>query len=374
MSDTNDDINGNTNNNTNKAEFFCEITEHQISASEFFGITLINLINKNFGLENIVISYFDTSGKFLSWLDKIEHTLDSEQHPYRDFMLSDVVRFTIFKDAVFDKLTYFNTNPRIYKSTELISKKDYEQSSYVRFLEEVFNSHYSATLAFGINAYIQVTFLKTYKDGDFNELEIKELHEIYTYIANAYKTFKKHEQSKIVSNIKTEIIESGEKAYIIMDDFNNIMSINTLGKACLKDVLGLEDDIGVVKGDHCEGLNFLLGTAKINNGIKTRIFKNYVMKIHTYNQSYSNGIVDKYHWVTITVKKGSSEQLKYGSNYLTKTERKVAELMYDGMTYQQIADELVVSYHTIKKHVQNIYIKCDVKSRNQLYKWLEKKE
>ena len=29
--------------------------------------------------------------------------------------------------------------------------------------------------------------------------------------------------------------------------------------------------------------------------------------------------------------------------------------MCQGLTYKAIADELVVSYHTVKKHVQNIY-------------------
>ena len=47
--------------------------------------------------------------------------------------------------------------------------------------------------------------------------------------------------------------------------------------------------------------------------------------------------------------------------------------MYNGLTYQAIADELIISYHTVKKHIQNIYIKCGVNSRYQLYKWLEDK-
>lgn len=358
--------------NSKNVDFFSKITEHQIHASEFFGRPLIELIQKNFDFKNVVISYFDTEGKFLSWVDNCGSISDSEEHPYRNFVCNDIVRFKLFNDALIDKLTYFNTTPRIYKSTDIINKKDYEQSSYVRFLREVFNAYYSVTMAFGINAYIQVAFLKNKEDGDFSEEETSELMEIYMYIANAYKTFKKYEQAKIVSNIKTEIIEASERAYVIIDTFNNIMSINKLARECLRDVLGLEES-EIIKGKHCDGLLFLMGTAKIDKGIKTRVFKNYVMKIHTYNQRYSNGIVDKYHWITITAKKGCEEQLKYGSNYLTKSERKIAELMYDGMTYNQIADELVISYHTVKKHIQNIYTKCEVKSRNQLYKWLEEK-
>ncbi|MCR5467594.1 MAG: helix-turn-helix transcriptional regulator [Lachnospiraceae bacterium] len=59
---------------------------------------------------------------------------------------------------------------------------------------------------------------------------------------------------------------------------------------------------------------------------------------------------------------------------LTNAEQRVAELMYNGLTYKEIAAELVISYHTVKKHVQNIYTKCGVKSRYQLYKWIENQQ
>ena len=81
----------------------------------------------------------------------------------------------------------------------------------------------------------------------------------------------------------------------------------------------------------------------------TRVIKQYTFHIYTYDQTYSNGIVDRYHWITIShSRKGQSEEWLEASGTLTPTEQKVAELMHQGLTYQKIADELVVSYHTIK--------------------------
>ncbi len=51
---------------------------------------------------------------------------------------------------------------------------------------------------------------------------------------------------------------------------------------------------------------------------------------------------------------------------LTKREETVLQLLWDGKNSQEISDELVISVHTLKKHIMNIYRKTDVNSRGQL--------
>ena len=361
-----------------QTDFLYEMSEYQISAHEFFSRVLLDSLERNFGLKNVLISYFDTDGKFLSWTSPEIIMTDNENHPYRKFIENDVVRNKVYLDAVRDNLTYFDVSPRLYKSTDIISKMDYEHSSYVRFLKENFNAHYSITLAFGINAYIQVLFFKSQEQGDFTDSEIDELNRIYVYIGNAYKNFKKHEQAKIVMKIQNKIITSGEKAYLVTDDFMHVMSYNSVALGYLEDILGPVIKTEFNSDTPCTWLPFLLSSEddSVNeDSVQIRVVKNYIFKIYTYDQTYSNGIVDRYHWITISQKeenKSSSEQIMLLP--LTQAESRVAELMYRGLTYQEIADELVLSYHTIKKHVQNIYEKCGVKNRYQLYKWLENRD
>ena len=85
-------------------------------------------------------------------------------------------------------------------------------------------------MAFGINAYIQIVIFRSAEEGDFSDEEMEKLKDIYVSIANAYKGFKKYEQSRIVSSIQDEIIMSGEKAYFITDDFMHILSCNSPGR------------------------------------------------------------------------------------------------------------------------------------------------
>ena len=56
---------------------------------------------------------------------------------------------------------------------------------------------------------------------------------------------------------------------------------------------------------------------------------------------------------------------------LTPAEKRIAELLDEGYTYKQIAAELVISYHTVKKHVENIYSKLGISSRYQLYELMK---
>ena len=230
--------------------------------------------------------------------------------------------------------------------------------------------------------YIQVAFFKSREEGDFTPEELSQLEQIYVYIANDYKNFKKYEQAKIISNIQSEIILSGEKAYLVTDDFMHIMSCNHAAKVCLDDILGGAAD-GLDGSRPCSWLPFLLGSelGHAENRVQTRVIRDYIFKIYTYDQRYSNGIVDRYHWITIaraeqpaTAGK-NSEALPAGTGQpLTKAELRVARLLAKGLTYQAVADKLVVSYHTVKKHVQNIYLKCGVNSRFQLYRWMEQND
>lgn len=362
--------------NMGQINFFTEMSEHQISAQEFFGNVLLESIKRNFGLKKIVIFFFDVQGKFLSLINSEDTKKNDTKHPYKEFVLIDIIRHIIFQDAVRDKLTYFDVTPRIYKSTDIISKSDYNKSSYVEFLEKNFNAHYSLTVPFGINAYIQVSFFKSYDEGDFSEEETEELKKIYVYIANSYKNFKKYEQAKIIANIQNEIIASGEKAYLITDDFMHILSYNELAKDYLKDIFGEAVTEQINSEIPCYWLPFLLGDDMSNDekDIKTRIIKNCIFKIYTYNQTYSNGIVDKYHWITISQKIPIKKEFSSSEDKLTKTEERIVELLHKGLTYKEISNELVVSYHTVKKHIQNIYTKCGVNSRFELYKWIEERE
>lgn len=370
-----------------RADFFSELQRHQITAREMFDEELLQIIARRLGWDQVVTHYFDTTGVFLASRDLRGLRHADEGDPYEQFVANDVVRHAVRRDARRDHLTYFNTTPRLYKSTDIIDPVDYEGSAYVRFLEENYGAHYSVVLAFGINAYITLMFYKTAAEGDFTDDEIDELEWIYTYVASSYKTFKKYEQVRIVSDLQGDIIASGEKAFLITDDAMHVLNYNKVAEAYLEDLLGHAVIEQLASDTSCTWLPFLLGgePASSPEEVRTQTIKDYTFRVHNYDRTYSNGIIDRYHWITISAAGESSPRVADDEEgpepvharisgdviQFTRTERKVAELMRQGLTYQEVAKELVISFHTVKKHVQNIYGKCGVNSRFELYRWLE---
>jgi DNA-binding CsgD family transcriptional regulator len=51
---------------------------------------------------------------------------------------------------------------------------------------------------------------------------------------------------------------------------------------------------------------------------------------------------------------------------LTGAEVRVAELVASGMTNRAIAEELIVSHHTVDAHLKHMYVKLDIHSRVEL--------
>ncbi len=51
---------------------------------------------------------------------------------------------------------------------------------------------------------------------------------------------------------------------------------------------------------------------------------------------------------------------------ITRREREILQLLYEGLSAQEMAEALFISQHTVFKHRQNLLQKCDCRNANQL--------
>ncbi|MCD2260647.1 helix-turn-helix domain-containing protein [Psychroserpens luteolus] len=71
-------------------------------------------------------------------------------------------------------------------------------------------------------------------------------------------------------------------------------------------------------------------------------------------------------WFLISAKKRKAKQHTQAKEQLTKQEQNVLDLLLDNKTNKDIADALFVSVSTVKTHVNNVYKKLNVNSRDEL--------
>lgn len=76
---------------------------------------------------------------------------------------------------------------------------------------------------------------------------------------------------------------------------------------------------------------------------------------------------------TVKVRENQLETLAQAKQ-LTKRETEIFYLLYQGASYAEISEKLVISVNTVKRHCSNIYQKLEIKNRNQIPMLVEKKE
>jgi DNA-binding CsgD family transcriptional regulator len=59
-----------------------------------------------------------------------------------------------------------------------------------------------------------------------------------------------------------------------------------------------------------------------------------------------------------------------GSNHqITRRELEIVDCLVEGATARDVADQLDLSFHTVRTHIKNIYDKLGVINRVELVRW-----
>ena len=66
--------------------------------------------------------------------------------------------------------------------------------------------------------------------------------------------------------------------------------------------------------------------------------------------------------------------MKINTDIISEREKEVVTLMYKGLNYNRIAEEMNISPATVRKHTENIYKKLSVHNKVEaIHKCIEKK-
>jgi len=179
-------------------------------------------------------------------------------------------------------------------------------------------------------------------------------------LINRWQKFLNKYEIKIIEDYE-ELLVLNEYLLILSDCVNlkdNHYTVNTLLKN-LNKILVLKRTPQVDNarkwlelGVHGYG-NSLMTSSYLNSAVET-IFNNYVWLIPEITTQLLKNMV-----------KGNNHEINKEEIFkdLTKTEKKIAELLKNAYTNKNICDELDISINTVKTHIKHIYEKLNVKDR-----------
>ena len=139
--------------------------------------------------------------------------------------------------------------------------------------------------------------------------------------------------------------------------------------------LSLQDRINSLPGNHADGSDFeghqLLGTARANNiptivvsGITEpeeiqRAFSEYSISAYIEKQAFDRAAFRRLIEETRQIHESQSELSR-----LTDREREVLDLLAQGLTNKEIAEKLVITANTVKRHLKAVFEKLNVHTRS----------
>lgn len=258
-----------------------------------------------------------------------------------------------------------NSEPNVFKSTDLIKNIPYEDSSYCSFLSR-------SGLKYAISMQIDNFRIQLFKaDDDFSEEEevrIKAISSIIIAKNNTFQKFYMHSTSLIISY---KALDHVGCAVIVFDDQGRLIGCNDKTMEYLEK---MSVSVGVTRNIK----NTIVKYVESHGFSMDDLMRHSPLRILDFEFTYSTevrtdefGFINKYHYITI--KKSTEEQteymatrmlkLKYG---LTNRESIICERIAKGLSYKDIASELTISTNTVKTHVQNIYYKLNVRNQREL--------
>lgn len=236
---------------------------------------------------------------------------------------------------------------------EFLVKHQYIDEMAVNFIN---NNQLIATLG----------VLRKKGERTFGVEDIKRFEAISNIILQKLTSHMMKEEREQEQTLFRKKMEHSNDGYILLNDKKQVVYQNESAYNMVEDIL--------MKNDMKSFLEQLLNQAKIHDQsqlIVSASMNYYVVSI-VKNSQYNKD--EPYYLIHLQQKNVPSSDLqKMNNTPLTNRESEVCGLILNGYTNDEIAEKLIISINTVKRHIQNIFRKLDVKSRSQLFsKYMEK--
>lgn len=207
-------------------------------------------------------------------------------------------------------------------------------------------------------------------EESFSENDRRLFEELNIFIENQYNILLKLTQEKMRNQVLYSVINRVDEGVFLLDAQYNLTYANDTGARMVEEITGLQEpECGVWKilSQHilCQN-NYSSSITGLLAGYRYQLFP--VMLPMVGNGSAVSYMLQmkKPHRAAVCSRESISQYM------LTAREIEILEMLLVGDSNQQIADKLVISIHTVKTHVANIFQKMNVTRRMELIKKMER--
>lgn len=327
----------------------------------------LNMISELFNYDNMNFFFYDLDSKDINLCNPTStKTVEKAMNSY--------IKHYFYKD-IFHKAYSSSLNNNLYHNKvitvkDLMSSYNFTQSEYYNDFLRYYDWDNQIVLPLNYNdrQLGVIAILKQDGQKDVTTYEyclLSKINEIITQSLNMYlKEFESNQEANIFKS-SYSVIPTG--LMILNYQFSHIYTNDTAKEYC-KIISENRNYFSPTKNEYINKIVDLLTSEYHKNNNNEINIDSYTFKIYPFIVSSTYHAIETMYTIYITEDEQpeKTNEKKLINYKLTKRELEIINLLLKGLTNTEIADQLFLSSHTIRTHIQNIYAKMDVNNRTAL--------
>ena len=260
----------------------------------------------------------------------------------------------------------------VFTISDIVSFRQYEESANYRDIVRPSGNYYSMVTFLRDNGELlgQIGLLRPKSAGDFTSGEISLFEKISMFVSNRMKEFICRREHEIYKQLFHSMMEKEPNGVVLLDNKFRVIDQNSLfANICSEMFEGVMNPPVAVKFF----LTKLAGSMECGqkDEIEFSTLKGYMITINEQKIPFGNEMESVY-IVNVGQKtdlerpQEQKESVEFEA--LTLRQKEIVRLIAKGYSNKAIAEELVISERTVKKHVENIRMLLGVNSKIAILK------
>ena len=267
--------------------------------------------------------------------------------------------------AVCQRLHDLHGNCCIMKISDLMTFSEYEGSRNFQEVVEPSGLYYSMIIYFRDNDRLiaSLDMIRPKEDGDFTEEEMNALKSICPYVCNRLLDYYRVRAFSGYETLVSDVLSMSSDGLMLLDDRMCLITGNNAAKEICGKIYPASKNPMKRLAETIANRSRFRETRFMLNDTDGALFDVFVNPYHINSEScraVANLVSIKHR---AFAKSESHEVSSFTPEDLTDRQKEIVGFIAEGMTNREIANRMMISENTVRKHIENIRLRLGVSSR-----------